>query len=405
MISCWFGGAGFDGQHSDSAIVNGEHYRLLIISASSDAEEMLRRLAESGFESAYLTDYHNALANVRSLIPDLILLTKQPGLSSLSLINKLQRQFPMIPIIMVATDVHEEAMREHVEAGCVDYIYYVGAEKELLGYVVKQNLQHGLTLSALQASEESLSVFKQLERDQQSGFRVQRAMMPESPSSIRGLTFNHQLYPSMIMSGDFIDYFELFDGRVAFYIADVSGHGASSAFVTVLLKSLSRRLLDDFRRFLSTAEILSWINSELLQWKIEQHVTMFFGIIDQEAQVLEYSSAAHFPGTILCHPSGAEFLEIGGKPLGLFAEPTYESHRVQLPKDFSIVMFSDGVFEIMPEETLEAKEEQLLSVVELHKQEQDLDGLIDDLGVLSARSIPDDIAVFTVASSGRSGLE
>ena len=70
-------------------------------------------------------------------------------------------------------------------------------------------------------------------------------------------------------------------------------------------------------------------------------------------------------------------------------------------------MFSDGVFEILPQETLEAKEEHLLSVVELHKQEEDpiqlVDELVDDLGVLSASSIPDDIAVFTVASAGRPG--
>ena len=75
--------------------MNGELYRLLIISASEDAEEMVRRLAESGFESTYITDYPNALANVRSLIPDLILLTKQSGLSSLSLINKLRRLIPL----------------------------------------------------------------------------------------------------------------------------------------------------------------------------------------------------------------------------------------------------------------------------------------------------------------------
>jgi hypothetical protein len=32
-----------------------------------------------------------------------------------------------------------------------------------------------------------------------------------------------------------------------------------------------------------------------------------------------------------------------------------------------------------------------------------LDGLVEDFGVLSASTIPDDIAVFTVASAGRVG--
>ena len=382
-------------------------YRLLIVSASEKAEEIKLRLAENDFAAVSIADYPSALPAIRSAIPDLILLTKQPGLSSLLLINKIHRQFPLVPIVMVATDVAEESMREHVEAGASDYIYYVGPQREMLPFVVLQNLESRTNALLAEASEETRTRFKRLEHDQKSGFRVQQAMLPDAPKSIQGLSFNHQLYPSLIMSGDFIDYFELFDGRVAFYIADVSGHGASSAFITVLLKSLSRRLLDDFPRFASTAEILSWINVELLQWKLEQHVTMFFGIIDQENSTLEYSNAAHFPGTIMCHPGGAQFLEIGGQPLGLYSEPIYEANRLSLPESYAIVMFSDGVFEILPQETLEAKEEHLLSVVECHKQEEDpvllVDELVDDLGVLSASSIPDDIAVFTVASAGRPG--
>ena len=384
-----------------------DKHQLLIISGSAEAEEMRLRLVEGGRNAVTIVDYPNALPVIRSTLPDLILLTNEPGHSSLSLIDKIHRQFPLVTIVMVATNIVEEAMGEHLQAGASDYIYYVGAEKELLAHVVMHNLECRTNAAAAAASEESTSMFRRLERDQRSGFRVQQAMLPDSPTSIRGITFNHQLYPSLIMSGDFIDYFELFDGRVAFYIADVSGHGASSAFITVLLKSLSRRLLDEFRRFLSTAEILSWINSELMQWKLEQHVTMFFGIIDQENSSLEYSNAAHFPGTILCFDQGANFLEIGGQPLGLYREPLYQVHHVDLPENYSIVMFSDGVFEILPQRTLEAKEEHLLSVVKCQQLGEDLcgmvDGLVDDLGVLSASAIPDDIAVFTVASSGRSG--
>ena len=368
---------------------------------------MRLRLAEGGLNAVTIVDYPNALPVIRSDLPDLILLTNESGHSSLSLIDKIHREFPLVTIVMVATNIVEEAMGEHLQAGASDYIYYVGVEKELLAHVVMHNLECRTNAAAAAASEESSSMFRRLERDQRSGFRVQQAMLPDAPTSIRGITFNHQLYPSLIMSGDFIDYFELFDGRVAFYIADVSGHGASSAFITVLLKSLSRRLLDEFRRFLSTAEILSWINSELMQWKLEQHVTMFFGIIDQENSSLEYSNAAHFPGTILCFDQGANFLEIGGQPLGLYREPLYQVHHVDLPKNYSIVMFSDGVFEILPQRTLEAKEEHLLSVVKCQQLGEDLsgmvDGLVDDLGVLSASAIPDDIAVFTVASSGRPG--
>ena len=384
-----------------------DKHQLLIISESAETEEMRLRLAEGGFNAVTIVDYPNALPFIRSNLPDLILLSHEPGHSSLSLVDKIHRQFPLVTIVMVATNIAEEAMGGHLQAGASDYIYYVGAEKELLVHVVMHNLECHINAAAAAASEETTSMFQRLERDQRSGYRVQQALLPNSPTSIRGITFNHQLYPSLIMSGDFIDYFELVDGKIAFYIADVSGHGASSAFITVLLKSLSRRLLDEFGRYLSTAEILSWINAELMQWKLEQHVTMFFGIIDEENNSLEYSNAAHFPGTILCFDQGANFLEIGGQPLGLYREPLYQVHHVDLPENYSIVMFSDGVFEILPQRTLEAKEEHLLSVVKCQQSGENLagmvNGLVDDLGVLSASAIPDDIAVFTVASSGRPG--
>ena len=86
-------------------------------------------------------------------------------------------------------------MGEHLEAGAADYIYYAGAEKELLAHVVMHNLESCANAAAARASAESISMFQQLERDQRSGFRVQEAMLPDSPTSIRGITFDPSALP------------------------------------------------------------------------------------------------------------------------------------------------------------------------------------------------------------------
>ncbi|MGI9322093.1 MAG: PP2C family protein-serine/threonine phosphatase [Pseudomonadales bacterium] len=375
--------------------------QILIISGADDAYDILSDLAKEGFTAANISDPANAIESIRAAVPSLILLsiadTENSKISTMLLLSKIRGQFPQMKVVVVASDLDDPTVPEHLAAGADDYLYYSGVQKELLPSVVARHLASP-RLPEVETEGDLETTLRTLEQDQQSGFRVQQAMMPNSPMSIRGLTFNHQLYPSMIMSGDFIDYFELFDGRAVFYIADVSGHGASSAFITVLLKSLSRRMLDNFNNFADTAQVLCWINTELLQWQLEHHVTMFIGVIDQELGLLEYSNAAHFPGTILCHEEGASFLEVGGQPLGLYPAPQYQSHQLALPTSYAIVMFSDGVFEIMPQKSLEAKEKQLLSVVQDHCQDE-LDTLVDDLGVLTAAHIPDDIAVFTVASS------
>ncbi|MBD3647377.1 MAG: serine/threonine-protein phosphatase [Pseudomonadales bacterium] len=225
-------------------------------------------------------------------------------------------------------------------------------------------------------------------------------MMPETPFSVGNVTFAHKIIPSLILSGDFIDYFELPDRRLLFFIADVSGHGASSAFVTVLLKSLSRRLEHEFEdlNLQGTSDILAWINRELLQCDLEQHVTMFLGVVDKSKKKLEYSNAAHFPGVILSSAEATVFLEIGGLPLGLYRSAEYESRHVNLPEAFTLVMFSDGVFEIMPQETLKAKEENLLSLVKYGNRS--IENLTDHLGLDAVQDVPDDIAIFTVAKAG-----
>ena len=39
----------------------------------------------------------------------------------------------MVPLIIVAKERNGETLRDHLDAGASDYIYYDGAERELLG--------------------------------------------------------------------------------------------------------------------------------------------------------------------------------------------------------------------------------------------------------------------------------
>ncbi len=94
---------------------------------------------------------------------------------------------------------------------------------------------------------------------------VQTNMLPVSPWAIDDFKFAHQILLSLYLSGDFVDYFRVDERRVAFYLGDVSGHGASSAFVTVLLKFMTTRLLFESKRSgtlpeFKPSEVLGHIN-------------------------------------------------------------------------------------------------------------------------------------------------
>jgi phosphoserine phosphatase RsbU/P len=383
---------------------------ILVVEQSSAAESELNRLLQDGgFKTTNVTTEGDCLYRLRASRHGLVLisLTESP-IDAHSLIREILKIDAELPIILTSVDGEEDKLVSLLEAGATDFLRFVSGQGTLLKYVIEKNIQRRFIHEDHIASEEKLEDLnlklaenlKILERDQQAGFRVQRGMMPAAPTTISKVTFDHRIFPSLILSGDFIDYFELPDGRLLFYIADVSGHGASSAFVTVLLKSLSRRLQNDHEnlRLKSPGKVLAWLNRELLQCDLEQHVTMFLGIVDCEENTLEYSNAAQFPAAILSSDDRAQFLEIGGLPLGLYQSPEYDSRSVALPLHFTIVMFSDGVFEIMPQQTLKAKEEHLLSVVKYGKR--NVEALAEQLGIEGTRNVPDDIAVFTVAGVG-----
>ncbi len=116
-----------------------------------------------------------------------------------------------------------------------------------------------------------------------------------------------QIIPSLYLSGDFVDYFRVDERRVAFYLADVSGHGASSAFVTVLLKFMTTRLLFESKRNgtlpeFKPSEVLGHINRGLISWQLGKHVTMVGGVIDEETGLLTYSIGGHLPLPVLYTP-------------------------------------------------------------------------------------------------------
>ncbi len=374
---------------------------ILVIDTANRIDQYVRqRLLSSGFNLHTVAAEDESLSYIRHHNPDLLLVCQgNPSNGLLGFVKEIRAIRLQLPIVLLLTAEELPLAVPVLEQGVMDYAL-VGAD-DLLLYVIHRNLRYSGIDRRVQrhapVSDDIEEKLKLLVLDQQAGFRVQHSMMPESPITIGNVRLDHRIFPSLILSGDFVDYFALPDGRVLFYLADVSGHGASSAFVTVLLRSLSRRLEMEFSSLglAHTSDILTWVNDELLRCELEHHVTMFLGIIDTPAQQMEYSNAAHFPAAILSGDGDTDFLQFGGRPLGLFKNVEYVSKTLHLPDSYTLVMFSDGVFEIMPQETLKDKEAHLLSLVKCGTR--NVEALANHLGVNDRSHRPDDIAVFTVA--------
>ena len=334
-----------------------------------------------------------------------------PDIDGLSILSEITKSDYSTQVIMISDAGEMEDVVKALRLGATDFLLKPIPDLEVLLHAVKRALEdHDMQLQNRhyreqleQKNRELKNSLRLLKEDQEAARVVQLKMLPEPKKRYGDLEIEYHIIPSLYLSGDFVDYFSLGPDRIGFYLADVSGHGASSAFVTVLLKTMALRVKQHYSvdqpAPLRPAEILKQANEELLPLGLGKHLAVFCGYIDYSARKLVYSSAAHFPPPILVTNNSAVALEGKGLPVGLFDDVSYENQEVSLGDEFDLVVFSDGVLEVMPQGTVAEKEQYLMEIVS--KGIHNIDQLLDHLDLRSKDAVPDDIALMTVSCSPR----
>ena len=383
---------------------------LIIDDDASVRQSVVAYLEDSGFDLLEASDGVTGLAVFESEQPDLVVTDlRMPGTDGLALLKALRKQAPELPVIVISGAGVLGDVVSALRLGASDYLIKPVVDMEMLVHSVNKalegrdlRLQNQRYRKKLEKANRGLrDNLRVLERDQQSGRQVQLRLMPKPVETPQGFKIAHHIAPSLYLSGDFIDYAYLSQRYLAFYLADVSGHGASSAFVTIWLKHLVTRMVREENLFCDQASfetgarsMLKDINRELQETRLDHHLTFFVGVIDTHTRQMRYAVAGHLPMPILVTGSGAEFLEGEGKPVGIFDQPDWTVYKRALPEQFSLLCFSDGVLDTLTPPDLAGKEAELLSRV--HTQDADLAAVCKELGIKELSATPDDIAVMMI---------
>ncbi|HBB78605.1 MAG TPA: fused response regulator/phosphatase [Pseudomonas sp.] len=366
-------------------------------------------LDDSGFRVLQAPSGPKGLELFDSERPDLVICDlRMPQMDGLELIRLISERQNDLPVIVVSgAGVMNDAV-EALRLGAADYLIKPLEDLAMLEHSVRRALDRSRLRLENRRYREQLETANRdlqaslhlLQEDQDAGRQVQMNMLPVTPWTTDDFHFAHQIIPSLYLSGDFVDYFRVDEHRIGFYLADVSGHGASSAFVTVLLKFMTTRLLYESRRGgtlreFKPSEVLDHINRGLINCKLGKHVTMLGGVIDQERNVLHYSIGGHLPMPVLYDGESARYLEGRGLPVGLFVDATYDDFEMVLPERFSLTLLSDGILDLLPGDTLKDKESALPELVA--GAEGTLDGLRGAFGLAALHDMPDDIALLVLS--------
>jgi serine phosphatase RsbU (regulator of sigma subunit) len=378
-----------------------------------DDEPMVREilatyLEDSGFEVIQAGDGPTGIDLIRREHPDLVLCDlRMPGMDGLQVLATVTREFPDLPILVVSGMGGMSDAIQALKFGAWDYVTKPIEDMAVLEHAIahalerarlrQENRQHREHLEAV--NDQLRQTVRQLHEDEAAARRIQFQLLPENDKLYRSYRFSRHLLTSQYLSGDFVDYFAIDGDHLGFYIADVSGHGVSSAFVTVMLKSYMGRYRELRRQnrdrgILNPAETLSRLNREIFSCHMDKYLTMFYGVIEWSTNQLRYSSGGQFPFPILFDGEQASYVGKKSLPIGLFDFASYQTESLQLPPRFAMVFISDGILETLPQPTLRDKQAFLLELV--GHTELTIENLIQALGLDQAGPLPDDITLLLI---------
>jgi sigma-B regulation protein RsbU (phosphoserine phosphatase) len=216
--------------------------------------------------------------------------------------------------------------------------------------VIYTNDEFGFAGEVLNAMTDELQEKAKMRRSLNLAKEVQQSLLPRETVSLQGVDIAGSSVYCDETGGDYFDIFlsgkEGEDEQLSIIIADVSGHGISSA---LLMASVRASLRTRWSLSGGVDEVISDVNRRICEdfGDSGHFITLFYLGVDSERKRLAWIRAGHDPG-LLYDPrtDGFEELDGRGTVLGLDEEYTYElNHRGALQPGQVIVLFTDGAWE------------------------------------------------------------
>ena len=200
----------------------------------------------------------------------------------------------------------------------------------------------GVAVQNARRFQQERSEREKMSREAQEARSIQQALLPKSSPFIPGFAVSGLSIPAGAIGGDWYDFIDLHDGRWGLVLADVSGKGTAAALLMSATRAMLRSLAENS---CTPSEVLTKLNKLLVEdFPSGRFVTMVYAVLDPARGTLTYANAGHLP-PLLVDGAGAKFLQTDmGLPLGI-RHGSFSETTVELPEQFRIALYSDGITE------------------------------------------------------------
>ncbi len=177
--------------------------------------------------------------------------------------------------------------------------------------------------------------------------RVQQNLLPSARNFEMRKEFKvGSQYSAMeSLGGDLYDIIRTGRNGYGFLIADVSGHGIAAALITTMVK-VSYNANSGWA--IDAGNVCTEVNKEMcrLIGDLEYYVTAFYGNINLETGIFNYSCAGHHPVYLYrAKTRTVEELKTVGPIIGAFPNAYFGSATLQLKEEDRLLFYTDGIIE------------------------------------------------------------
>lgn len=214
-----------------------------------------------------------------------------------------------------------------------------------------------------------------MEEDVRMAAELQRTFFPHTyPAFPRGaspdqsgVAFHHYYRASGMVSGDFCTVLRLSDTESAIFQCDFMGHGVRAALGTAMIFAM---IEENYLLFQQPGDFLKRINELLLPILRQKDMLLFatacYAIFDASTGMLRMANAGH-PDPIHFHSleNSAQWLmdddSMRGPALAIIESAEYPTLEKQISPGDSVVMYTDGLYEVESVDGREFGEARLLA--------------------------------------------
>jgi sigma-B regulation protein RsbU (phosphoserine phosphatase) len=311
---------------------------LVVDDTTTNLDVVTSVLEAEGFRILTASDGPRARELTRADQPDLILLdVLMPGETGFETCAQLKSD-PItadIPIIFLSSLDDVKSKVAGLKIGGVDYITKPMHGEEVLARV-RVHLRIRETNRALVGQHRAR--LEQL-RDAQQAILARPDDCPEAKFAV-------YYKPLEEAGGDFYDVVPLGAGIFGYFVADISGHGPSAAFLTSAVKALLRQYAGPV---FSPEDTMRGVNSVMGQMlSEEQYLTACYARLNRQTRRLTVVSAGHPPLILVSGAGDARTVELDSDPLGMFGAAILRRQDLRVSAGDRFFIYSDGLIESSP---------------------------------------------------------